>query len=170
MVDHMEEAKEVPVSGSSNASDTLLNERCDFVFFQVSLHQRIAAVFFAVLLHQFTHRLPSIKCWPLMPPLPSYGYGRGHPGPRYESFIHGQNFRDVVIIGFLDIVWPKVRFFSCHLLLGDIDDAYTIKKSAWTLEWLAWIEGLLLRHLMVYKMLRKWLIVSRSWLNFCIIK
>ncbi|KAI3756217.1 hypothetical protein L1987_56035 [Smallanthus sonchifolius] len=48
----------------------------------------------------------------------------------------------------------EVRFLSCHLLLRDIDDAYTITKSAWTLEWLAWIEGSLLRHLMVYKMLR----------------
>ncbi|KAL5572325.1 hypothetical protein UlMin_021922 [Ulmus minor] len=39
------------------------------------------------------------KYWPLMPPLPSYGYGREHPGPRFGSFIHGQNLRDVVITG-----------------------------------------------------------------------
>lgn len=39
------------------------------------------------------------KKWPLMPPLPSYGYGREHPGPRYGSLIHGQNLRDVVITG-----------------------------------------------------------------------
>ncbi|CAA0827303.1 Pectin lyase-like superfamily protein [Striga hermonthica] len=37
--------------------------------------------------------------WPLMPPLPSYGYGRERPGPRYGSLIHGQNLRDVVITG-----------------------------------------------------------------------
>ncbi|KAL6507128.1 hypothetical protein OROHE_022027 [Orobanche hederae] len=37
--------------------------------------------------------------WPLMPPLPSYGYGREHRGPRYGSLIHGQNLRDVVITG-----------------------------------------------------------------------
>lgn len=37
--------------------------------------------------------------WPLMPPLPSYGYGREHPGPRYGSLIHGQNLKDVVITG-----------------------------------------------------------------------
>ncbi|XP_047972676.1 probable polygalacturonase [Salvia hispanica] len=37
--------------------------------------------------------------WPLMPPLPSYGYGREHKGPRYGSLIHGQNLRDVVITG-----------------------------------------------------------------------
>ncbi|KAJ8427723.1 hypothetical protein Cgig2_010241 [Carnegiea gigantea] len=37
------------------------------------------------------------KRWPLMPPLPSYGYGRELPGPRYGSLIHGQNLRDVVI-------------------------------------------------------------------------
>ncbi|XP_060188236.1 probable polygalacturonase [Lycium barbarum] len=39
------------------------------------------------------------KYWPLMPPLPSYGYGREHKGPRYGSLIHGQNLRDVVITG-----------------------------------------------------------------------
>ncbi|KAL5182790.1 putative polygalacturonase [Glycine soja] len=39
------------------------------------------------------------KYWPLMPPLPSYGYGREHPGPRYGSLIHGQHLKDVVITG-----------------------------------------------------------------------
>uniref|UniRef100_A0A1D1XUS8 Putative polygalacturonase n=1 Tax=Anthurium amnicola TaxID=1678845 RepID=A0A1D1XUS8_9ARAE len=39
------------------------------------------------------------KHWPLMPPLPSYGYGRERKGPRYGSLIHGQNLRDVVITG-----------------------------------------------------------------------
>lgn len=39
------------------------------------------------------------KYWPLMPPLPSYGYGREHSGPRYGSLIHGQNLKDVVITG-----------------------------------------------------------------------
>ncbi|KAJ6844954.1 putative polygalacturonase [Iris pallida] len=37
--------------------------------------------------------------WPLMPPLPSYGYGREHKGPRYGSLIHGQHLKDVVITG-----------------------------------------------------------------------
>ncbi|KAJ8504434.1 hypothetical protein OPV22_005320 [Ensete ventricosum] len=37
--------------------------------------------------------------WPLMPPLPSYGYGREHKGPRYGSLIHGQNLKDIVITG-----------------------------------------------------------------------
>ncbi|CAN7002993.1 hypothetical protein IGI04_020992 [Brassica rapa subsp. trilocularis] len=37
--------------------------------------------------------------WPLLPPLPSYGYGREHYGPRYGSFIHGQNLKDVVVTG-----------------------------------------------------------------------
>ncbi|GFP93156.1 probable polygalacturonase [Phtheirospermum japonicum] len=37
--------------------------------------------------------------WPLMPPLPSYGYGRERAGPRYGSLIHGQNLKDVVITG-----------------------------------------------------------------------
>ncbi|KAL3654662.1 hypothetical protein CASFOL_001397 [Castilleja foliolosa] len=39
------------------------------------------------------------KYWPLMPPLPSYGYGREHPGLRYGSLIHGQHLKDVVITG-----------------------------------------------------------------------
>nr|GLL21425.1 probable polygalacturonase [Ipomoea trifida] len=39
------------------------------------------------------------RYWPLMPPLPSYGHGREHAGPRYGSFIHGQNLTDVVITG-----------------------------------------------------------------------
>ncbi|MQM11978.1 hypothetical protein Taro_044887 [Colocasia esculenta] len=39
------------------------------------------------------------KLWPLMPPLPSYGYGREHKGPRYGSLIHGQNLKDIVITG-----------------------------------------------------------------------
>ncbi|XP_073276791.1 probable polygalacturonase [Primulina huaijiensis] len=39
------------------------------------------------------------RYWPLLPPLPSYGYGREHPGPRYGSLIHGQNLKDVVITG-----------------------------------------------------------------------
>ncbi|XP_022894972.1 probable polygalacturonase [Olea europaea var. sylvestris] len=39
------------------------------------------------------------KYWPLMPPLPSYGYGREHRGPRYGSLIHGQHLKDVVITG-----------------------------------------------------------------------
>ena len=42
-----------------------------------------------------------------MPPLPSYGYGREHPGPRYGSLIHGQNLKDVVITGhiFHPLIW-----------------------------------------------------------------
>lgn len=39
------------------------------------------------------------KYWPLMPPLPSYGYGREGAGPRFGSLIHGQNLIDVVITG-----------------------------------------------------------------------
>ncbi|PHT52252.1 hypothetical protein CQW23_06714 [Capsicum baccatum] len=39
------------------------------------------------------------KYWTLMPPLPSYGYGREHRGPRYGSLIHGQKLKDVIITG-----------------------------------------------------------------------
>ena len=41
------------------------------------------------------------KYWPLMPALPSYGYGRDRKGPRFGSLIHGLNLRDVVITGSL---------------------------------------------------------------------
>jgi hypothetical protein len=44
-----------------------------------------------------------------MPPLPSYGYGRERPGPRYGSLIHGQNLKDVVITG--------KEFSSCFKLV-----------------------------------------------------
>ncbi|KAJ8553550.1 hypothetical protein K7X08_024228 [Anisodus acutangulus] len=37
--------------------------------------------------------------WPLLPPLPSYGYGRERRGRRYGSLIHGKNLKDVVITG-----------------------------------------------------------------------
>lgn len=37
--------------------------------------------------------------WTLMPPLPSYGVGREHDGPRYGSLIHGQYLKNVVITG-----------------------------------------------------------------------
>ncbi|PAN08570.1 hypothetical protein PAHAL_1G421400 [Panicum hallii] len=43
--------------------------------------------------------IPDEKYWPLMPALPSYGYGRERKGPRFGSLIHGQNLRDVVITG-----------------------------------------------------------------------
>lgn len=41
-----------------------------------------------------------------MPPLPSYGYGRELPGPRYGSLIHGQNLKDVVITGNILMYFP----------------------------------------------------------------
>ncbi|CAN6274204.1 unnamed protein product [Urochloa humidicola] len=43
--------------------------------------------------------IPDEKYWPLMPALPSYGYGRERKGPRFGSLIHGQNLKDVVITG-----------------------------------------------------------------------
>ncbi|PKU73818.1 putative polygalacturonase [Dendrobium catenatum] len=42
--------------------------------------------------------------WPLLRPLPSYGYGREHIGPRYGSLIHGQHLKDVVITGHNGII------------------------------------------------------------------
>jgi len=37
--------------------------------------------------------------WPLMPPMPSYGQGRDHPGPRHVSLIHGFHLANVTITG-----------------------------------------------------------------------
>jgi polygalacturonase len=37
--------------------------------------------------------------WPVIAPLPSYGQGRDHPGPRRASFVHGVNVSNVVITG-----------------------------------------------------------------------
>lgn len=37
--------------------------------------------------------------WDVIEPLPSYGRGRDHNGPRFTSFIHGYNLHDVAIIG-----------------------------------------------------------------------
>ena len=39
------------------------------------------------------------KVWPIIPPLPSYGQGRDHPGPRYTSLLHGENLQNVTIQG-----------------------------------------------------------------------
>ncbi|PWA48356.1 pectin lyase-like superfamily protein [Artemisia annua] len=91
------------------------------------------------------------KVWTLMPPLPSYGYGREHPGPRYGSFIHGQNLRDVVITGHNGTIdgqglswWKKYRqkvlnhtrgplvqiMYSSDILISNI----TLRNSPfWTL-------------------------------------
>ena len=37
--------------------------------------------------------------WPVIPPLPSYGQGRDHVGPRRTSLLHGQNLTNVTITG-----------------------------------------------------------------------
>jgi len=50
------------------------------------------------------------RYWPLMSPLPSYGYGREHKGPRYGSLIHGQDLKDVTITG----MWRFLFLFLIH--------------------------------------------------------
>ena len=37
--------------------------------------------------------------WPLIPPLPTYGRGRDHEGPRYTSFLHGEHLENITIRG-----------------------------------------------------------------------
>ncbi|KAI0495074.1 hypothetical protein KFK09_025221 [Dendrobium nobile] len=65
--------------------------------------------------------------WPLMPPLPSYGYGREHKGPRYGSLIHGQKIVDVVITGHNGTIdgqgkswWTKFRRRSLNYTRGPL--------------------------------------------------
>lgn len=43
--------------------------------------------------------IPDASRWPIIPPMPSYGQGRNHPGPRHTSFVHGQSLADVAIGG-----------------------------------------------------------------------
>ncbi|GJZ42016.1 probable polygalacturonase [Tanacetum coccineum] len=118
------------------------------------------------------------KVWPLLPPLPSYGYGREHPGPRYGSFIHGQNLRDVVITGHNGTIdgqglswWKKYRqkeapntdgidpdscedmlIEDCYISVGD--DAIAI-KSGWDQYGVAYgkpSKNILIRNLVVQSM------------------
>ena len=37
--------------------------------------------------------------WPVVAPLPSYGQGRDHPGPRRAPFVGGVHLSDVVVRG-----------------------------------------------------------------------
>ena len=37
--------------------------------------------------------------WPIIAPLPTYGQGRDHPGPRRISFLHGVRLQDLVLTG-----------------------------------------------------------------------
>nr|CAB3457153.1 unnamed protein product [Digitaria exilis] len=64
------------------------------------------------------------RYWPLMAPLPSYGYGREHKGPRYGSLIHGQDLKDVTITDSCENVVIK----NCYISVGD--DGIAI-KSGW---------------------------------------
>lgn len=57
---------------------------------KVSVH--ILTTYLAVILG-----IQDEKYWPLMPALPSCGYGKEGPGPRYSSLIHDQNPKDIVI-------------------------------------------------------------------------
>lgn len=44
--------------------------------------------------------IPDKSVWPLIEPLPSYGQGRDHPGPRYSSLLHGEELDNVTIQGY----------------------------------------------------------------------
>ncbi|KAG2717904.1 hypothetical protein I3760_03G195600 [Carya illinoinensis] len=88
------------------------------------------------------------KYWPLMPPLPSYGYGREHIGPRYGSLIHGQNLKDVVITDSCE----DMVIEDCYISVGD--DAIAI-KSGWDQYGIAYgqpSKNILIRNLVVRSM------------------
>ncbi|KAL5995144.1 hypothetical protein ACLOJK_025202 [Asimina triloba] len=97
------------------------------------------------------------KYWPLMPPLPSYGYGREHPGPRYGSLIHGQKLNDVVITGFNGTIdgqdsCENVVIEDCYISVGD--DGIAI-KSGWDQYGIAYgrpSSNILLRNLVIQSM------------------
>jgi|EP00505_MAST-04D_sp_SCG-Rhode-Island_P000625 polygalacturonase len=40
-----------------------------------------------------------VSLWPVVPPLPSYGQGRDHPGPRHAPFLGGWHLTDIVLRG-----------------------------------------------------------------------
>lgn len=66
------------------------------------------------------------KYWPLMPPLPSYGKGREHPGPRYGSLIHGQNLKDVVITGRVLVLSSPVEILSVSVDIYKLECLQTL--------------------------------------------
>ena len=43
--------------------------------------------------------IPNHNAWPLVAPLPSYGRGRDHAGPRYKSLLQGVHLENVEIRG-----------------------------------------------------------------------
>ncbi|KAI3938288.1 hypothetical protein MKW92_048183 [Papaver armeniacum] len=57
------------------------------------------------------------ELWPLMPPLPSYGVGREHAGPRYGSLIHGQHLKDVVITGLMHFFCTLANVFITNVTI-----------------------------------------------------
>jgi len=52
--------------------------------------------------------------WPLLPPLPSYGQGRDHPGWRYTSFLHGDGVANLTITGGGTIDGQGARWWKEH--------------------------------------------------------
>ncbi|XP_073018064.1 probable polygalacturonase isoform X2 [Primulina eburnea] len=89
------------------------------------------------------------KYWPLMPPLPSYGYGREKAGPRFGSLIHGQNLRDVIITDSCE----NVLIEDCYISVGD--DGIAI-KSGWDQYGIAYARpstNILIRNVVVQSMI-----------------
>ena len=61
---------------------------------------------------------PAFPRWPVVAPLPSYGQGRDHPGPRRTAFIGGVGLDDVVLTSASD-AWGTIDgggepWWKCH--------------------------------------------------------
>ena len=61
---------------------------------------------------------PAFTMWPVIPPMPSYGQGRDHPGPRRTAFIGGTGLNDIVVTSAED-AWGTIDaqgqpWWACH--------------------------------------------------------
>lgn len=54
---------------------------------------------------------PEFPIWPIIDPMPSYGQGRDHVGPRRTSLIHGENLTDVVVTA-SEVAWGTIDGFG----------------------------------------------------------
>ena len=71
---------------------------------------------------------PDFPLWPVIPPLPSYGQGRDHPGPRRTSLIHGENLTDIVVTSAPD-AWGTIDGYGQPFWTPHNDGTETITRG-----------------------------------------